>query len=60
MLLRLLVELSEDETVPALDQAAESGLASLLVGVCEDQTQCRGFGDGSKSSEEVTGLEEKK
>lgn len=51
------MELRQDEAVPALDQATQFGLARLLVGVSQDQTQRRGFGDGAKRSQEVTGLD---
>lgn len=56
LLLGLLVELGQDEAVPALDQTAQFGLARLLVRVGEDQAQRRGFGDGPERSQEVAGL----
>ena len=59
LLLGLLVQLSEDEAVPALDEAAQPGLARLLVRVGQDQAQCRGLGDGAEGSQEVAGLRER-
>lgn len=56
LLLCLLVELGQDEAVPALDQTTQLSLARLLIRVSEDQAQCRGLWDGSKGSQEVAGL----
>lgn len=56
LLLGLLVQLGEDEAVPALDEAAQSGLARLLIRVGQDQAQRRGLRNGAESPQEVTGL----
>lgn len=59
LLLGLLMQLGEDEAVPALDEAAQSGLARLLIRVSQDQAQCGGLRNGAKSPQEVTGLEDR-
>ena len=50
------MQLREDEAVPALDEAAQPGLARLLVRVGQDQPQRRGLGDGAEGPQEVAGL----
>ena len=56
LLLGLLVELGEDEAVPALDEMAQRDLPRLLIRVSQDQTQGRRLRDSLESSEEITGL----
>lgn len=56
LLLGLLVELGEDEAVPALVETAQPGLPRLLIRVSQDKAQGRCLWDCSECSEEITGL----
>lgn len=56
LLLRLLVQLGEDETVPALDEPPQVHLPRGLVRVSQDQPQRRSLRDGAESPQKIASL----